>query len=292
MTTFSTRVQQRWVDLDAQAHVNNARMLDYLQEARVDWLLSGPHAGMLGHSVIVVGHKVDYLGSVDVAEGFVQVDLRVGRVGASQFHLGYEVQSRGVVVCRAETQMCHVSEETGRAAAMPAAARAWFSALSTDLPAFPDLGEWRVGEQAHVYPIRVRWSDVDVYRHVNNVTYYDYVAEARIAMNAALVPDSIAVGGGYAGNHRWLIARQDIRYLTEMVHRVEPYEIRTAYIAAGRTSARLVAEITDPGSGDVFARTLTVLVHADAGGTPQPLPEGLREAADRWKAVPRGRIRP
>ena len=32
----------RWGDMDAQAHLNNAAFLDYLQEARVHYLLSGP----------------------------------------------------------------------------------------------------------------------------------------------------------------------------------------------------------------------------------------------------------
>ena len=31
----------RWGDLDAQGHVNNAVVVDYLQEARVAFLLSG-----------------------------------------------------------------------------------------------------------------------------------------------------------------------------------------------------------------------------------------------------------
>ena len=33
-------VALRWGDMDAQAHVNNATYVDYLQEARVDMLLT------------------------------------------------------------------------------------------------------------------------------------------------------------------------------------------------------------------------------------------------------------
>lgn len=288
MTTFRTRVQQRWVDLDAQAHVNNARMLDYLQEARVDWLLNGPWSGLLGRAVIVVDHQVEYLGSVGVSEGSVDVAVSVGRVRASQFTLGYEVTSLGRLVCRARTRMCHINADTGRASAMPEDARAWFAEQATDLADLPDLGHWRVGPVAHEYPIRVRWSDVDVYRHVNNVTYFDYVAEARIALNAAVVPDSITLGETSAPEHRWLIARQDIRYLDEVVHRIEPYLIRTAFSGVGTTSARLVAEVTDPLDDRVLARTHTVLVHADASGVPRPLPAQLRAAAGRWAAAPAG----
>ncbi len=35
------------------------------------------------------------------------------------------------------------------------------------------------------YPMLVRWSDIDSYDHVNNVRYFDYFQEARIAFLAA-----------------------------------------------------------------------------------------------------------
>ena len=37
----------------------------------------------------------------------------------------------------------------------------------------------------HVYDAHVRFSDVDVYGHVNNVKYFEYYQEARIAMITA-----------------------------------------------------------------------------------------------------------
>ncbi|KAA1423135.1 acyl-CoA thioesterase, partial [Nocardioides antri] len=37
------------------------------------------------------------------------------------------------------------------------------------------------GRAGH-YPVQVRFSDVDVYRHVNNVVYYEYFQEARIRL--------------------------------------------------------------------------------------------------------------
>ena len=38
------QMRMRWGDMDAQGHVNNAAYLDYLQEARVHFLLTGPPA--------------------------------------------------------------------------------------------------------------------------------------------------------------------------------------------------------------------------------------------------------
>ena len=34
MTSFTTPVQLRWTDLDAQGHVNNVTVADYMQQAR------------------------------------------------------------------------------------------------------------------------------------------------------------------------------------------------------------------------------------------------------------------
>ena len=38
----------------------------------------------------------------------------------------------------------------------------------------------------HVYDCHVRFSDVDVYGHVNNVKYFEYFQEARIAFILSL----------------------------------------------------------------------------------------------------------
>ncbi len=38
----------------------------------------------------------------------------------------------------------------------------------------------------HVYDCNVRFSDVDVYGHVNNVKYFEYYQEARIAFIRSL----------------------------------------------------------------------------------------------------------
>ena len=90
-----SRVPMRWVDLDAQGHVNNAVVADYLQEARVDWLLSGPQAHLLGTSTMVVAQQVEYLGPVVFELEPIEVELWVGSVGASRFTLGYRVRQAG-----------------------------------------------------------------------------------------------------------------------------------------------------------------------------------------------------
>ena len=52
-------VPSRWGDLDAQGHVNNGFYVDYLQEARVHFLLTGPPEArdLLDSGVLVVSHR-------------------------------------------------------------------------------------------------------------------------------------------------------------------------------------------------------------------------------------------
>ena len=63
MSRHRYRCPLRWGDMDAQGHVNNAAYVDYLQEARVDFLLSGSPVlhEMLNTGVVVLSHQVEYL---------------------------------------------------------------------------------------------------------------------------------------------------------------------------------------------------------------------------------------
>ncbi|MEN0071661.1 MAG: thioesterase family protein, partial [Propionicimonas sp.] len=183
MSGFLTRVPLRWVDLDAQGHVNNAVVADYLQEARVEFLLSGDNAHMLGTSTIVVSHQVEFLRPILFSVEPVEIELAVGEVGAASVRLGYDVRHEGEQVARARTQLAKV--RTGRPERMTAAERAWFAARAVELEPLRDLGRWEVGDRAHTYPLRVRWSDLDPYRHVNNVRLFDFVAEARNRLDPA-----------------------------------------------------------------------------------------------------------
>lgn len=284
MPPYRVRVPLRWVDLDAQGHANNASIVDYLQEARVDFLLNSPQAHLLGDGIIVVEHQVEYVGPVWFGGDDVAVDLWVGRVGAAQFRLGYQVFQGERLVARAQTVLANFDFAAHRPARFAPGEREWFALRASDLEPFSALGEYRVGEHHHRHPITVRWSDVDGYGHVNNVVFFDYVAEARIALKEPLLDNAIT-GRGAEVEHTWMVARQDLRYLGQMRHRLAPYEVRTAIGRLGRTSMTLAAEVVDPQNEAVLSRSTTVLVHGDAAGRPQPLPAPLRDLADRWAAV-------
>ncbi|MGC3954371.1 MAG: thioesterase family protein [Propionicimonas sp.] len=280
--TFLVRVPLRWVDLDTQGHVNNAVLTDYLQEARVAFLLSGENAHMLGTSSIVVNHQVEFLRPVVYAVEPVEVELSVGKVGGATVAIGYTVRQQGAEVARARTQLAKA--RGGHAERMTPAERAWFTGHQTALAPLRELGRWQVGQQACSFEFTVRWSDIDQYGHVNNVRVFDYVAEARNHLNpdgAELTRMQLASASGTT----WLVARQDVDYLAEIKHRAEPYRVRTGYAAVGRTSMTLVAQVEDPVTDRVHARTLTVLVHGDDQGRPIPVPEAAHRGLERWPAV-------
>lgn len=289
MEPYRVRVPLRWVDLDAQGHANNAAVLDYLQEARVDWLLTGPNAHLLGQGIIVVGHQVEYLGPIFFRLEPLDIVLHVGDVGAARFTVGYLVHQAGKLVARARTVLCNYDFTTGRPARLADAERAWFEERSVSLDPLRQVAAYAVGERHHTHPLQVRWSDLDAYGHANNTRFFDYVAEARVALKIPLLSNSIRSNPHDDVEHAWMVARQDMRYLGQVTHRLEPYEVRTGVGAAGRTSVTLAAEIVDPLSEQVMSRSTTVLVHGDATGRPQPLPDEMRDAADDWPATPTGR---
>ena len=75
----------------------------------------------------------------------------------------------------------------------------------------------------HTYECHVRFSDVDVYGHVNNVKYFEYFQEARIAFILSLA------GGLFDADssNRQVVARIDVDYKRPILFRAEPYAVET-----------------------------------------------------------------
>jgi len=95
----------RWDDIDAFGHVNNAKYLTYIQEARFLW---SPLLEM-----VVAKAEVDYLVPIYVGGRFYDIILWVEQIGNSSFTLGYEViGDNGVVHAKVKTVQVAVSMET------------------------------------------------------------------------------------------------------------------------------------------------------------------------------------
>jgi len=244
----------RWGDMDAQGHINNAAYVDYLQEARVGFLLSGSPAlhQLLDSGILVVSHQVEYLRPVPFSDRPLIIDLWVDAIGGSRFSIGYELYDGDKLAARARTGVVPFDLTRNALRRLTAGER---NLLSRALaPAEPLRPLPRVGLPGddHRYSLTVRWSDLDSYGHVNNVKYYDYIQEARIS----LVNDTV----GWEPEAVWMVVRQDLEYLKPIDFRVEPYEVGTAVSAIGNRSFTLAAEIRDPTSSTIYATARTVVV--------------------------------
>ncbi len=126
------------------------------------------------------------------------------------------------------------------------------------------------------YPVQVRFSDVDVYGHVNNVKYFEYLQEARIAMMGRLweeVP-------GETGRSSLVVAQVDVDYKVPILHRAAPYDAWTWVSHVGSTSLVMETEIVDAADPErevLLARARVVLVFFDpASGRPRRPDDDVR----------------
>src|SRR5437588_278817 len=88
---------------------------------------------------------------------------------------------------------------------------------------------------------QVEYVAPDGYGHVNNVKFYDYVQEARVAIMTRSLD--------WADGVVWSLVRQDLEHLAPLDFRSETYEVATSVVAVGNRSFTLAAEIRDPTSG-------------------------------------------
>jgi acyl-CoA thioester hydrolase len=120
----------------------------------------------------------------------------------------------------------------------------------------------------HVYDAHVRFSDVDIYGHVNNVKYFEYYQEARIAFIASLAD-------GDVDSIRQVVARIDVDYRRPILFRPEPYAVESWVTRIGTTSYDLSSRILDgPGADEMYSRAEVRLVAYDlAAQRSRPLSE-------------------
>ncbi|WP_437059923.1 acyl-CoA thioesterase [Streptomyces sp. enrichment culture] len=104
----------------------------------------------------------------------------------------------------------------------------------------------------HIYRCPLRWADMDAYGHVNNVVFLRYLEEARI--DFLFRPDKDFKQGS-------VVARHEIDYKRQLVHRHEPVDIELWVTEIRAASFTLTYEVKD---GDqIYVRASTVIVPFD-----------------------------
>lgn len=142
-------------------------------------------------------------------------------------------------------------------------------------------------------PIKLRWSDLDAYGHVNNAEMLRLLEEARI--EAFWVTDDSgqgsgdAVGGSTAvldgrpgADTLTLIARQEIEYLAPIPYLRQPLDVQLWLGRLGGASLEVCYEVWSPEGTEpatLYSRAATTIVLVDAGSQrPRRINERERDA--------------
>ena len=130
----------------------------------------------------------------------------------------------------------------------------------------------RAWYDAATFPLQldmpIRFDDLDVLWHVNNVAVIALLQEARVHFNREMALP--ALGDGL----RTVVAAMQVEYGAEMTY-PGAVEIHSGIHAIGRSSFHFAQFIRQHGQGTVYSRI--TMVTTDAQG-PVPVPEAFRQA--------------
>src|SRR4051812_26548904 len=109
----------------------------------------------------------------------------------------------------------------------------------------------------------MRWADLDLLGHVNNVTYVDYLQEARVDMMRAIGQgrDDGAEGTDHELEENVVVVRHEVTYLATLGLQERPVNIESWVTEVRAASFTLAYEVfhEDDGIRTVYLRTRTVL---------------------------------
>lgn len=126
----------------------------------------------------------------------------------------------------------------------------------------------------------VRWSDVDLFGHVNNAAYLRYLDDARFALL------DMGVDATGAPTASWLaVVKHEIDYLGQLTYRPAPIDVELWVPRVGRTSVDIAYEVVDE-ARVVYLRARTRMVQLDAvSRTPRAFTEAERAAFASYPGV-------
>lgn len=131
--------QLRWSDADMLGHLNHARLLGLVEDARMAILAEAPGGDVSGgpspRGVILARLEVDYLAQVRYRVGeMLQVDTWVARMGTKSLTLRQELAQDGVAVLRADAFCVMFDYETDASRPLDDDEREFWSAYLEEAP--------------------------------------------------------------------------------------------------------------------------------------------------------------
>jgi acyl-CoA thioester hydrolase len=121
---FRTPIPLRWSDLDAFNHVNNARYLTFIEQARIEWLegldgrwVTDEYGPVLAQTLLNYKLPIEYPASLFV-------ELFTERLGTSSVTIGHRiVAADGTLHCDGHAVAVWIDRRTGKSRPLPAAVR-------------------------------------------------------------------------------------------------------------------------------------------------------------------------
>jgi acyl-CoA thioester hydrolase len=128
-----TQVRVRWSDLDAFRHVNNAKTVTLLEEARVDWLFSEASrhgVDRLTEGIVVARLEIDYKRPIGM-EVPVTVSMGLTKLGPASMTVDYVA---GTTAATASSVLVPVDPVTFRPRRLDDRERTYLMQYLTPLP--------------------------------------------------------------------------------------------------------------------------------------------------------------
>ncbi|MER6567039.1 thioesterase family protein [Streptomyces sp. NPDC001093] len=117
MKKYTYSLPLRWADADAYGHVNNAKFLQYMEEARTRMfqeMLPADEAERRQHAFVVGRSIVDYRAPLSYREAPVDVNVWVVTSRGARLELGYEIRDDNQLYAEATTTMAAYNLDSGR----------------------------------------------------------------------------------------------------------------------------------------------------------------------------------
>lgn len=121
---FRMPIPLRWSDLDAFNHVNNARYLTFLEQARIEWFETIGEAWVTDDSApVVASATLNFKRPIEYPAS-VFVELFTEKLGTSSVVIGHRiVDADGGLHCDGHVAAVWINRHTGKSTPLPAGVR-------------------------------------------------------------------------------------------------------------------------------------------------------------------------
>jgi acyl-CoA thioester hydrolase len=141
-------------------------------------------------------------------------------------------------------------------------------------------------------PIKLRWSDLDAYGHVNNAAMLTLLEESRISVfwHGELKVSGVAEAASIGADTLTLIGRQEVEYLQPIPYGRDPLDVQLWIGRMGGASLDVCYEVCSPEGADphtVYARAASGIVLVDAATMrPRRITDSERDNWSRYLDEP------